>query len=158
MLLERGVAGVAYETIAAPNGTLPLLTPMSEVAGRMAIHVGAFYLQKSERRPRRAARRACPGVPPADVVIIGGGVVGHQRGARSRPAWARDVTILETSASTACATSTTSSSGASRRIASNPDVTPSSEAAAGPDLLVGAVLIPGAAAPKLVSRGAASRR
>ena len=55
MLLERKVAGVAYETITAANGSLPLLTPMSEVAGRMSVHVGAYYLQKSNGGPRRPA-------------------------------------------------------------------------------------------------------
>ncbi|HUM01727.1 MAG TPA: alanine dehydrogenase, partial [Thermoanaerobaculia bacterium] len=73
MLLERKVSGVAYETITAANGSLPLLTPMSEVAGRMSVHVGAYYLQKSNGG-RGVLLSGVPGVPPAEVVIIGGGV------------------------------------------------------------------------------------
>src|SRR5206468_11902660 len=75
MLLERGVAGVAYETITAPNGTLPLLTPMSEVAGRMSIQVGAASLQKANGG-FGILLGGVPGVPPAKVVILGGGVAG----------------------------------------------------------------------------------
>src|SRR4029450_11470214 len=75
MRLDRKVWGVAYETITASNGSLPLLTPMSEVAGRMSVHVGAYYLQKSNGG-RGVLLSGVPGVPPADVVIIGGGVVG----------------------------------------------------------------------------------
>src|SRR5215210_1525978 len=74
-LLERKVTGVAYETITDRKGTLPLLTPMSEVAGRMAIQVGAHYLEKMSGG-RGVLLGGVPGVPAAKVVIIGGGVVG----------------------------------------------------------------------------------
>jgi len=75
MLLERKVTGIAYETIRLANGSLPLLTPMSEVAGRMSIQVGAYYLQKPNGG-RGELLGGVPGVPPANVVIVGGGTVG----------------------------------------------------------------------------------
>src|SRR5262245_32456510 len=74
-LMKSGVTAIAYETMADAAGSLPLLTPMSEVAGRMSILVGAFYLQKTSGG-RGVLLPGVPGVPPADVVIIGGGVVG----------------------------------------------------------------------------------
>src|SRR5262245_29770213 len=74
MLLERGVSGVAYETITASNGSLPLLTPMSEVAGRMSVHVGAYYLQKSNGG-RGGVVSGVVGVGSGEVVMIGGGGV-----------------------------------------------------------------------------------
>src|SRR5579862_1217866 len=74
-LMASGVAAIAYETVTSPQGTLPLLTPMSEVAGRMAPHVGAHYLEK-ENGGRGVLLAGAPGVTPASVVILGGGVVG----------------------------------------------------------------------------------
>src|SRR5438874_2342592 len=74
-LLERKVTGVAYETIVEPDGSLPLLTPMSEVAGRMAVQVGAQYLE-APMGGRGVLLAGVPGVAPANVVILGGGVVG----------------------------------------------------------------------------------
>ena len=74
-LLETKVSGVAYETILETNGTLPLLTPMSEVAGRMSIQVGAQYLEKPNGG-RGILLGGVPGVAPANVVILGGGIVG----------------------------------------------------------------------------------
>ncbi len=75
VLLEQQVTGIAYETIEDRQGRLPLLTPMSEVAGRMAVLVGASYLQKIYGG-RGTLLAGVPGVPPGDVVIIGGGIVG----------------------------------------------------------------------------------
>ncbi len=75
VLLERRVTGIAYETIEDRNGRLPLLTPMSEIAGRMAVMVGSFYLQRNFGG-RGALLSGVPGVPPGDVAIVGGGVVG----------------------------------------------------------------------------------
>ena len=95
MLLERKVAGIAYETITASNGSLPLLTPMSEVAGRMSVHVGAYFLQKSNGG-RGVLLSGVPGVPPAEVVIIGGGVVGTNA-AKVAAGMGADVTILDVS-------------------------------------------------------------
>src|SRR4051812_15408322 len=74
-LLSSGVTGVAYETIEEPDGSLPLLTPMSEVAGRMAVQVGAQYLE-APMGGRGILLAGVPGVAPANVVVIGGGVVG----------------------------------------------------------------------------------
>src|SRR5262249_20942001 len=72
-LMASDVIAIAYETVTSPQGTLPLLTPMSEVAGRMAPHVGARCLEK-ENGGRGVLLGGVPGVPPADVVILGGGV------------------------------------------------------------------------------------
>ena len=74
-LIASGVTAIAYETVTSPQGTLPLLTPMSEVAGRMAPHVGANYLEKA-RGGRGILMGGVPGVPPADVLILGAGVSG----------------------------------------------------------------------------------
>src|SRR5207247_246435 len=74
-LLDAGVTAIAYETITDAHGGLPLLTPMSEVAGRMSIQVGAFYLQKT-LGGRGIILGGVPGVQPGDVVILGGGTVG----------------------------------------------------------------------------------
>ena len=147
MLLERGVSGVAYETITGANGSLPLLTPMSEVAGRMSIHVGAFYLQKSNGG-RGVLLSGVPGVPPADVVIIGGGVVGTNA-AKIAAGMGADVTILEASPDRMRELDDIFF-GRVKTVASNPQTM--EEGCRRADLLVGAVLIPGAAAPKLVSR------
>ena len=147
MLLERGVAGVAYETITGANGSLPLLTPMSEVAGRMSIHVGAFYLQKSNGG-RGVLLSGVPGVPPADVVIIGGGVVGTNA-AKIAAGMGADVTILERSPDRMRELDDIFF-GRVKTVASNAQTL--EEGCRRADLLVGAVLIPGAAAPKLVTR------
>ncbi len=147
-LLERRVTGIAYETITDPRGSgLPLLTPMSEVAGRMAVLMGANFLQ----RPlggRGTLLSGVPGVPPGDVVIIGGGIVGLNAAKIALGLGAR-VTILETS-------------GERMRYLDNlfhgDVVTLASNhhnllAALGrADVLIGAVLIPGHSAPKLISR------
>src|SRR5882757_10795953 len=74
-LIAAGVIAIAYETVTSSQGTLPLLTPMSEVAGRMAPHVGAHCLQK-EQGGRGVLLGGVPGVPPADVVVLGGGFAG----------------------------------------------------------------------------------
>jgi alanine dehydrogenase len=147
MLLERGVAGVAYETITGKDGSLPLLTPMSEVAGRMSVHVGAYFLQKSNGG-RGVLLSGVPGVPPADVVIIGGGVVGTNA-AKIAAGMGADVTILETSPDRMRELDDMFL-GRVKTVASNAQTLETGCRRA--DLLVGAVLIPGAAAPKLVSR------
>ena len=147
MLLERGIAGVAYETVTGANGSLPLLTPMSEVAGRMSIHVGAFYLQKSNGG-RGVLLSGVPGVPPADVVIIGGGVVGTNA-AKIAAGMGADVTILERSPDRMRELDDIFF-GRVKTVASNAQTL--EEGCRRADLLVGAVLIPGAAAPKLVTR------
>ena len=95
LLCDRQVTGIAYETITDRNGGLPLLTPMSEVAGRMAVVWGAYYLQGAYGG-RGTLLSGVPGVPPSDVVIIGGGIVGLNSAKMALGLGAR-VTILETS-------------------------------------------------------------
>src|SRR5438128_5531877 len=94
-LLESGVSGVAYETIEEADGSLPLLTPMSEVAGRMAVQVGAQYLE-APMGGRGVLLAGVPGVAPANVVILGGGVVGHNA-AKMAVGLGAHVTIIDRS-------------------------------------------------------------
>jgi alanine dehydrogenase len=146
-LLDAGVTSLAYETIVDREGGLPLLTPMSEVAGRMSIQVGAFYLQKT-LGGRGILLGGVPGVPPGDVVILGGGTVGINAAMMALGLGAR-VSILDRSLPRLRyldeifmgRVTTVYSTGA--YIA---------EAVRRADLLIGAVLIPGASAPKLVTR------
>ncbi|MCH9609697.1 MAG: Alanine dehydrogenase [Chlamydiales bacterium] len=145
-LLERGVVGIAFETITDSKGQLPLLTPMSEVAGRIAIQAGATALQMAYGG-KGLLLGGVPGVPPAKVVIIGGGVVGTQV-ARIALGFGADVTVLERRLS---------------RLRELDDLygpslktiysTPISieETVASADLVVGAVLIPGKSAPKVIT-------
>jgi alanine dehydrogenase len=146
-LLERKVTGVAYETIPGPDGSLPLLTPMSEVAGRMSIQVGARYLERVNGG-RGVLLGGVPGVPPAEVIIIGGGVVGMNAAKMALGLGAR-VTILDRSV-TKMQYIDDVFGGHVATLMSNPIAI--ARAVARADLLIGAVLIPGAAAPKLVTR------
>ena len=147
VLLRRQVTGIAYETIVDGEGRLPLLTPMSEVAGRMSVVVGASFLQKIHGG-RGTLLAGVPGVPPGDVVVIGGGIVGINAIKMALGLGAR-VAVLETNLDrmrdldnlfhgqvTTLASNHHNISAALRRA----------------DLLIGAVLIPGRAAPKLVTR------
>jgi alanine dehydrogenase len=151
LLLERKVTGVAYETISGPDGSLPLLTPMSEVAGRMSIQVGAHYLE-AVNGGRGVLLGGVPGVPPAEVMIIGGGVVGMNAAKMALGMGAR-VTILDRSV-TKMQYIDDVFGGHVATLMSNPIAV--ARAAARADLLVGAVLIAGAAAPKLVTRAMVS--
>lgn len=146
-LCRSGALAIAYETVTSPQGHLPLLQPMSEVAGRMSVQVGARALEKVSGG-RGLLLGGVPGVAPAKVVILGGGVAGENAlqmaiGARAR------VTVFEKSLSRIAtldhhygdkATIAYSTSAAVR------------DAVLDADLVIGAVLIPGAAAPKLVTR------
>jgi alanine dehydrogenase len=147
VLLERGTTGVAYETIRLANGSLPLLTPMSEVAGRMSIQVGAYYLQKPNGG-RGELLGGVPGVPPANVVIIGGGTVGTNAAKMAVGLGAR-VTIIDLDADRLRYLDDIFF-GQIETLMSNPFNIQDSVSKA--DLLVGAVLIFGAEAPKLVTR------
>jgi alanine dehydrogenase len=147
MLLDRKVTGVAYETISLPNGSLPLLTPMSEVAGRMSIQVGAFYLQKPNGG-RGELLGGVPGVPPANVIIVGGGIVGTNAAKMAIGLGAR-VTIIDLDADRLRYLDDIFF-GQVETLMSNPLNIEDSVRKA--DLLVGAVLIVGAEAPKLVTR------
>jgi alanine dehydrogenase len=147
LLLASGCTAIAYETVTDERGGLPLLAPMSEVAGRMAIQVGAVYLQKAFGG-RGVLLGGVPGVAPGKVCIIGGGVVGTQA-AHMAAGLGADVTLLDRSL---------------HRLRHLDDVFHGriktvaatafnlEEAVFAADLVVGAVLVPGAAAPKLVRR------
>jgi alanine dehydrogenase len=145
-LLASGVTAIAYETVTSPSGGLPLLTPMSEIAGRLAPQVGARYLESSSGG-RGVLLGGVPGVPPADVVVLGGGVSGTHA-ATIALGMGAIVTVVDRSADVL------------RRIAvQHPDARTIfstrdalREVVRRADLLIGAVLVPGAAAPKLVSR------
>jgi alanine dehydrogenase len=151
-LIAKGLTGIAYETIQLPNGSLPLLTPMSEIAGRMAVQVGAQYLEKSYGG-RGILLGGIPGVPPAEVVIIGGGVTGTQA-AKVALGMGANVTILDTNLDRLRYLEDILS-GRLVTLASNPETVERSAQYA--DLLVGAVLIPGAKAPTLVTRDIISK-
>jgi alanine dehydrogenase len=147
-LLDKNIIGVAYETITDERKrTLPLLTPMSEVAGRMSVHVGAYYLHKPNGG-RGVLLGGVPGVLPSDVVIIGGGVVGTNAAKMAVGLGAR-VTVLDTNLERLRQLDDIFR-GAVQTLASNSAHI--AEAVRRADLLVGGVLIPGAAAPKLVTR------
>ncbi|MGB7624534.1 MAG: alanine dehydrogenase [Terriglobia bacterium] len=146
-LLDRKVTAIAYETIREADGSLPLLTPMSEVAGRMSIQVGAQYLEKINGG-RGVLLGGVPGVPPAQVVIIGGGIVG-MNAAKMAMGMGAHVTILEKSLNQLRYIDDVFN-GRVATLASNAHTI--AESAKKADLLVGAVLIPGASAPKVVTR------
>jgi alanine dehydrogenase len=146
-VIASGAIAVAYETVQLPSGELPLLTPMSEVAGRMAVQEGAKYLEKLYGG-RGVLLGGVPGVAPAEVTIIGGGVVGINA-AKMAAGMGAHVTILDISLD---------------RLRYLDDVLPTNvdtvysnrhnilESAARADLVIGAVLLPGAKAPHLLKR------
>ncbi len=146
MIKSKSVC-LAYETVELPDRSLPLLVPMSEVAGRMSVQEGAKYLEKP-MKGRGILLGGVPGVPPAKVMIIGGGIVGTEA-ARMASGLGADVTILDINLD---------------RMRYLEDVMPANvttvysneynirELASKADLIIGAVLIPGAKAPKLITR------
>jgi len=146
-LLERKVTGVAYETITDRKGTLPLLTPMSEVAGRMAVQVGAHYLEKMQGG-RGILLGGVPGVPAARVVIIGGGVVGTNA-AKIAVGMGAHVTIIDNNLDRLRELDDIFLTKISTLASSAYMI---HDAISQADLIIGAVLVPGAAAPKLVTR------
>lgn len=146
-LIASGATCIAYETVTDDRGGLPLLAPMSEVAGRLAPQVGAWTLQKANGG-RGVLMGGVPGVGPARVVVIGGGVVGTHA-AKIAAGMGADVTVLDRSLTRLRylddvfgGTFKTSYASAGNTI----------ELAQAADMIIGAVLIPGAAAPKLISR------
>lgn len=146
-LIEHRVNAVAYETIRELDNSLPLLTPMSEVAGRMAVQVGAQYLE-APNGGRGVLLGGVPGVSPGNVVILGGGVVGHNA-AKMAVGLGAHVTIVDRNLNRLRELDDIYSSQIVT-LASN--VHTIREALRHADLVVGAVLIPGASAPKLVRR------
>jgi len=146
-MMERKVSGVAYETITDRRGTLPLLTPMSEVAGRMSVQVGATYLEKMNGG-RGILLGGVPGVPAANVVIIGGGIVGTEA-AKMAVGLGAHVTIIDRNLDRLRQLDDIFLSKVQTLASSRYAI---EEAISSADLVVGAVLIVGAAAPKLVTR------
>ncbi len=146
-LMASGVTAISYETVTAADGSLPLLTPMSEVAGRMSIQVGAWALQKASGG-RGTLLGGVPGVAPGRVVILGGGIAGTNA-AEMAVGLQADVTILDRSVPRLKWLSERFGVRARVLMASLQNV---EEAVLGADLVVGAVLIPGAVAPRLVTR------
>jgi alanine dehydrogenase len=146
-LLQRKVSGIAYETITDRRGGLPLLTPMSEVAGRMAIQVGAHYLEKMSGG-RGILLGGVPGVPAARVVILGGGVVGTNA-AKIAVGMGAHVTIIDNNLDRLRELDDIFLSKISTLASSAYMI---HDAVSQADLIVGAVLVPGASAPRLVTR------
>ncbi len=146
-LIEAGATAIAYETVGSPDGSLPLLTPMSEVAGRMSVQVGAASLQKANGG-RGVLLGGVPGVPPAKVVILGGGVSGTAA-AEMAVGLRADVTVVDSSLRKLRSLDAIFA-GKLKTCASTADAIESLLVEA--DLVVGAVLVAGAAAPKIVTR------
>ena len=146
-LLETKIIGIAYETVRDCQGTLPLLTPMSEVAGRMSVQVGATYLEK-EHGGRGILLGGVPGVPPAHVTILGGGVVGTNA-AKIALGFGAKVTLVDVNLNRLRELDDIFN-GRLYTLASNSyNVAHATKEA---DLVIGGVLIPGATAPKIVTR------
>jgi alanine dehydrogenase len=145
-LVECGVTAIAYETIQLDNGSLPLLTPMSEVAGRMSIQLGARFLE-SASGGKGILLGGVPGVEPARVTIIGGGIVGVNA-AKMAIGLGADVTLLDINLDRLRQLDD-GFNGRLKTVVSNEATI--KEAVSKADLLIGAVLVPGARAPRLVS-------
>lgn len=145
-LARKRVTAIAYETVQTDSGALPLLTPMSEVAGRMAVQVGARFLEAFQGG-RGVMLGGIPGVPPADVVIVGGGTVGTNAAKMALGLGAR-VTILDKSADRLRALDDLFQGRAITVMSNAYNIAAAVRQA---DLLIGAVLVPGAKAPKLVT-------
>ncbi len=146
-LMKSGATCIAYETVTSRAGALPLLKPMSEVAGRMSVQVGAHYLEK-EQGGRGVLLGGVPGVAPARVAILGGGVSGVNA-AQMAVGMRADVTIYDISNDRLAELDMFFSSQIKTQYASRAAIAAAVEKA---HLVIGAVLVPGAAAPKLVTR------
>ncbi|MEC5421927.1 alanine dehydrogenase [Virgibacillus sp. C22-A2] len=145
-LIDKKVVGIAYETVQLPNRTLPLLTPMSEVAGRMSAQIGAQILEKP-KGGKGILLAGIPGVKRGKVTIIGGGVVGTNA-AKIAVGLGADVTIIDLSPERLRQLDDIFGTSINTMMSNPLNI---SEAVAESDLLIGAVLIPGAKAPKLVT-------
>ncbi len=146
-LMASGATCIAYETVTSKSGALPLLKPMSEVAGRMSVQVGAHYLEK-EQGGRGILLGGVPGVAPAKVAILGGGVSGVNA-AQMAVGMRADVTIYDISNDRLAELDMFFSSQIKTQYASKAAI---AQAVKNAHLVIGAVLVPGAAAPKLVTR------
>jgi alanine dehydrogenase len=146
-LLNSGVIGIAYETVTAPDGSLPLLTPMSEVAGRMAPHVGAYCLQKANGG-RGVLLAGVPGVAPGEVLILGGGHVG-MNAALIAVGMGANVTVVGRSKESLQRIAAKFGDRVRTQVSEREAVEPLAREA---DLVIGAAMVPGGVAPKLLSR------
>ncbi len=146
-LLRQGVTAIAYETITGRDGGLPLLRPMSQVAGRMAIQAGATALEKAHGG-RGVLLGGVPGVMPGRVAVIGGGTVGFNA-AQMAVGLGADVTILDRNPAVLEKRGIYFESRAKTRFSNAANL---ADSVASADLVIGAVLVPGAAAPRLVDR------
>ncbi|ANY19273.1 Alanine dehydrogenase [Tsuneonella dongtanensis] len=146
-LVKSGVTAIAYETVTGPGGSLPLLKPMSQVAGRMSIQAGATALEKANGG-RGVLLGGVPGVLPGRVMVIGGGVVGFNA-AQMAVGLGADVTILDRDPEVLERLGVHFESRAKTRFSNQANI---EQMICEAELVIGAVLIPGAAAPKLVTR------
>lgn len=146
-LLKSGTTAIAYETVQMADGSLPLLMPMSEVAGRMATQVGAHLLEENQGG-RGVLLGGVPGVPPANVLVIGGGIVGTNA-ARIAVGMGARCTIVDLSLKRLQYLDDIFQGRLTTMASTEPNIRKAVQTA---DLVVGAVLVPGAKAPKLVTR------
>ncbi len=151
-LMASGATCIAYETVTDAQGRLPLLAPMSEIAGRMSIHVGAHWLE-STQGGRGVLLAGATGVERAKVVVLGAGVSGSNA-ATVAAAMGAEVSVLDRSAA-ALARLDALTGGAVRMVPADPDAIAQHVAQA--DLVIGAVLVPGDAAPRLIDRALLAR-
>ncbi len=151
-LIDRGAVCVAYETVTAPGGGLPLLAPMSEVAGRMGVQAGSVYLEKSNGG-MGVLLGGVPGVPAARVTVLGAGVVGTHA-LQVAVGLGAQVTVIDRNVDRLRALDLIFGNRVTTLFSTGDAI---DEAVVGADLVIGAVLIPGASAPKLVTRGMVSR-
>ncbi|PXW33581.1 UNVERIFIED_CONTAM: L-alanine dehydrogenase [Williamsia faeni] len=151
-LLQSGTTAIAYETVQAPDGSLPLLAPMSEVAGRLAPQVGAYHLMRSAGG-RGVLMGGVPGTAPAEVVVIGGGVSGVNA-ATIAVGMGAEVTVFDLDINKLRAIDARFNGRVHTRYSTKLDL---DEAIKKADLLIGAVLVPGAKAPVLVSNSLVSQ-
>ena len=151
-LLEAKITAVAYETIEAGDGTLPMLKPMSEIAGRMSVQIGARYLEKTQGG-RGLLLAGVPGVEPAKVVVLGAGVVGSAA-TRIAVGMGAQVTVINLDIERLWYLDDHYQGRIVTRASTQAAI---EEAVPEADLLIGAVLVPGARAPKLVSRALVAR-
>jgi alanine dehydrogenase len=145
-LLTSGTTSIAYETVQSADGALPLLAPMSEVAGRLAAQVGAYHMMRTHGG-RGVLMGGVPGVAPANVVVIGGGMAGDNAAAVAKGMGAR-VTVFDLNINTLRKIDAEYSGSIETRYSSRLDL---EDAVKQADLVIGAVLVPGAKAPKLVT-------
>ncbi|OMC06258.1 alanine dehydrogenase [Mycolicibacterium fortuitum] len=145
-LLASGTTSIAYETVQTADGALPLLAPMSEVAGRLSAQVGSYHLMRTQGG-RGVLMGGVPGVAPAEVVVIGGGVAGYNA-ARIARGMGAHVTVFDLNINTLRKIDNETNAGIETRYSSSLEL---EEAVKKADLVIGAVLIPGAKAPKLVT-------